>query len=181
VIGGGTTTVPVLVDTPILIRDLQEHLPRKGGGFWLDDPDVQRGGLPYISFTTQSESFTGSTAVSVTLDGDAIGTVTMGNSLGADYQLSIPDPVLDQLMPQILSDHALTLGFDAASPLDQFRLAVDEDSEISGFTPLDYGISVGALLSSEATLPEPSSLALASLALSALLCRYRKTRRPLAV
>ncbi len=155
-ITGRSSTVAFFADNPTLIADLQEELPRSGGGFWRDDPLIQRDGSPYITFTTNSETFAGPTAVDVTLDGLPIGTITMGNSLGADYKLSLSDLRLDQLMPDILNNGFLDLGFVVPSSLDSFSFAVTEDWLQAGFPSLDYGINIGAILGSETLLPEPA-------------------------
>jgi hypothetical protein len=160
--GGGATitanssTVAFFTDNPTLIADLQEELPRSGGGFWRDDPLIQRDGSPYITFTTNAESFIGSASVMVTLDGLPLGTLAMGHAAGADYKLTLTDPLLDQLMPLILSDGFLDLGFVLPSALDGFSFAVTEDWLQAGFPSLDYGINIGAILGSDVLLPEPA-------------------------
>jgi len=136
--------VTIFTEDPVLVRNLQEDLPKAGGGYWADDPLVKRDGTAALTFTTFRESFSGAPPdIQVYLNGLLAGIVNMGYPLGADYQLDIPDALLDRLMPDLISRGVLDVDFRFANDGDSIQLAGFEDWLDRNFTPLDYGIGIG--------------------------------------
>lgn len=181
--GGGVTInsinrrISIFADNPVLWDGLKEELPSAGGGYWADDPLLQRGGPTYLSFTTFSEFFAGPTLVQVLIDGLPAGVVSMGNPLGADYQIDLSDALVDQLLPELMSSGALDIDFLLPGDADHVQLAGFQDYLDAGFTPLGYGIGIGTPLSSTETVAEPGTLALMSTTLCCLLIRIGRRRR----
>jgi hypothetical protein len=164
-------TLGVLANDPLLIHDLEVDLPKPGGGFFVDDPLLFRSGQPYLQFGTYRENFPGKTNVGVLLDNQFVGTLSMGNTLGADYLLPIPDPVLGSIIGDMERTGQVNLSFAFPDRSDTIQLAVTEDFMASDFTHLDYGVSIGTVLDTVDPAPEPGALGLALLGCLALLCR----------
>ncbi|MAE63105.1 MAG: hypothetical protein CMJ18_02430 [Phycisphaeraceae bacterium] len=157
-----TLSIDIFADDAGLLADLKEELPRlTHGGFWLDDPQVTRADNAYIAFSTIEESFvTGDTAVRVAINGLEIGSVELDGSQGGDYQVFIPDTVLDSVLPSIETLQVASVSFQLPTSNDYFRLSVLEDYLDDSFPHLDYGIGIGSILSGANPIPESSSAAL---------------------
>jgi hypothetical protein len=140
--------VTIFTEDPTLLRDLKEELPMSTGGYWADDPLLMRDGPAALTFTTFRESVGGAGEVQLYLNGLLAGTLMMGNSLGADYQLDIPDLLLDRLMPDLMNRGVLDVDFHFVNDGDSIQLAGFEDWLDPDFTPLDYGIGIGAAITS---------------------------------
>lgn len=137
-----------------------------GGGFWADDPVLQREGQPYLAFSTAEEFFTDQTNVNVSLNGMSIGALTLGNPDGSDYLLNIPDEILDLIMPDIIASGDLDVSFLLPSASDYLRLATEADY-LSLPHLMDYGVSIGGIIGSVEPIPEPNSALLSFLAVLA--------------
>lgn len=177
ILSNALSTVEVFADEPFLLSGLMEELPKAGGGFWADDPVLQRGGQPYLTLTTYLESFAADADVEVLLNGLPVGILRMARN-ATDYQIDLSDTLLDQIMPALLSEGILHLGFRFASDGDMIQLAGLQDYLDPNFAPLDYGIGIGSLVRGFQTLaaPEPGSLALILIALLAVLLSARARR-----
>lgn len=138
--------VLVFADDAELVAAWQEELPRAGGGLWSDLPFLQRHGSPYLAFSTLTESFFGTSHAQVFVNGLFAGDVLMGNPLGADYQLSLADTLLDAIMDDMLASGSLRIDFRLPEVTDFFRLAVLEDYLDADVLALDYGVTLGAVL-----------------------------------
>lgn len=166
--------ITMFTEDATLLRGLTEELPKSTGGYWADDPLLMRDGPAALTFTTFRESFGGATAVQVYLDDLFAGTLSMGNSLGSDYQLDVPDALLDQLMPSLMSDGLLDVDFHFANGSDTIQLAVFEDWLDPNFRPLDYGIGIGAAVTSvEFALPDSGGFSLIACGLGVVLLASR--------
>ena len=155
-ITAATPGFDLFADAPELIAGLQEELPHPEGGFWADDPLLQRPGLPYLAFSTESESFASQSDVQVFLNNLLVGTLFMGNADGGDYLLHLGDDLLQFLLPDILASGRLGLSFALPSSADFFRLAVEADY-LSAEKPhlMGYGVRLGSIIGSEYPVSEP--------------------------
>ncbi len=124
---------------------LMEEVPSSGGGFWQDDPDVERGCPPFICYGTSSENFAGPPVVNIYLNSHFLTQDTLnGSPSGGDYSISIPDDVLDMIFPEAQADSFLSVGFEFVAPGDSIRLATDSDFYAdSTASRLYYGVSLG--------------------------------------
>ncbi len=112
-------TPGIFAGPPELLVGLREELPRSGGGFWADDPLLQREGQPYLGSSTSEELFASTTSVGVLLNGLPIGALALGNPGGSGYRLDIPDAVLDAIMSDIVASGGIDAGFLRHQPLRQ--------------------------------------------------------------
>ena len=182
--GGGTIvsnaspTVTLLADNPDVVAGLKQQVPKTGGGFWADDPTIERVQSPFLTFSTLSSHFVGAALVSVSLDGILIGQVDMSDPLGGDFQLSLSDETLNALFPIIDATGRLTAEFALPDSADQFQLATPEDWLLPGSDSLDYGIGIGFAVESRLEdVPEPGALPLLAGALAAFSVFLRPGRR----
>ena len=152
-------TVNIFADDPTLLVSLQEELPIAGGGFWADDPFLQREGQSYLAFSTSEEFFAGGTQTSVFLNGVAVSSVSLGNPGGADYTVPIPDAVLSAIMANVLATGGIDLTFALPSNSDYLTLAVEADYVLRP-NLFDYGVRIGGIVGSVQAVPEPASAAL---------------------
>ena len=163
IVSSTNRVVDVTVDDPITIASLQDGLRQAGGGVWGSLPEIQRAGPAYLSFTTAEELFELPRLVGISLNDLSLGALLIGgNPTGVDYQITIPDDLLDQVMPDILADGFLRLAFDMLGG-ESFRFAVPEDARLGG-----DGIRIGVLMAPAVSEPGAFALlAVAAIALSA--------------
>ncbi|MAE63104.1 MAG: hypothetical protein CMJ18_02425 [Phycisphaeraceae bacterium] len=171
-----TLSLDIFVAEPGLVADLKEELPASQGGFWLDDPNVERGGEAFISFSTAEEVLTtADRTVRVVLNDMEIGSVELNGLRGGDYVVTIPDSILDRVLPAIESNQTASISFQLPAEEDFFRMAVFEDYLSDAYPNLDYGIGIAAPIN---VLPEPSATAILILGAVVLLApRARQMRR----
>lgn len=176
-VANATPTFDIFADSPELLVGLQEEQPLPGGGFWANDPLLQREGQPYLAFSTASEFFSDAAEVEIFLNDLLVGTLPMGNPDGSDYLIGLADELLNSLMSDIASRGLLSLSFVLPSDADFFRLAVEADY-LSADKPqlFDYGVTIGSVIGSEQSIPEPGTSALLVIGLTALVGMRRCAR-----
>ena len=172
----------LIVDDPTALGDVLEELPKPasaGGGFWADDPELTRYGDAVLSISTNNEFFaTANTNVGVSVNGHPIGSITMGDSQGGDYDLPIPSDLLGELAPDLLASQSLQFQFAFPTSADYFQTSVAEDYALDSYTHLDYGMYLATPLNvfdPETAIPEPCAAFATILAATTLFLR-RTTR-----
>ena len=137
---------------------------------------MHRAGPAVFSFSTLAENFVRPGDVLVSLDGANIGSVGMGNSGGADYQLAISDAILSSIMSQITATGLIDVDFTLPNISDSFQLAVSEDYDGLNYPHLDYGLAVAANIAA-ASVPEPASMMVFGAGLAGLAALRRRRNR----
>lgn len=162
--GGGaliSAAAPVFtmeVTDPVVLATLGQDLPRPGGGVYRHDPELARYGPANLRLSTFEEHLANPSAdIGVLLDGLSIGTLKMGASQGADYQLLIPDEVLSQLLGNVMAGGRLRLGLQFAAAGDWVRIATPQDWTDPTTAALDYGVGIAANCCAAPPVPEPAA------------------------
>ena len=171
--GGGAivnalnSTLRIHVDDPVVLASLGQDLLKPGGGVFSHDPDLARYGPATLRFSTSFEAFTNPGSVGIFVDNIGIGRLNLGVSTGGDYQITIPDSVLSQILDNIMTTGVLDVGFELLSTSDSFRFATSEDWSSDSYRNLDYGIGIAANCCN--TVSEPPTLPTLALGLVLLL------------
>jgi hypothetical protein len=162
------------VTDPVVLATLAQDLPKPGGGVFSHDPELARNGPATLRLSTFEEHLAGSTSVGVSLNGQTIGALQMGASLGADYQLAVPDEVLSLIFGDVRASGRLTLGLNFASAGDWIRIATEQDWADPTTAALDYGVGIAAdCCAATASVPEPGTWLLMAIGLIGLGLRKR--------
>ena len=166
-VGGGAlvsaaaASFAMSVSDSTVLAQLGQDLLKPGGGIFSHAPELARKGPATLRFSSFDSHFDAPADVGITVNGHLIGTLALGQSAGADYQISIPDAILSEVFGDVLSSHSLDLGFNFASSNDWLRIATPEDWSSATATALDYGVGISANCCIDtSTVPEPSTLVL---------------------